>query len=286
MLIQAGCTKLLNRVYRRRSIRFRRLVRLLLIIICLGSVCSYAQERVVVYAGLKPTAQSFVLGQPITVDLEISGIQPFSIDLGPNRNGNLRFIVKDPTGREREARLALPDFTGGGSINVSPDSIYVQRINLTSLLSSQTVGKYTISVFLDKESNQGIALSLGPPIDLAISTADSNRLKEVSEEISQNIEKASSASERLELTSELVSIHDPVVVSSIRSLLRRGFGIDSDLVGSLALIRNQDAVDALAYAMGSPDDVVATQARSALLNISSQATNEAVRTRANKALQQ
>src|ERR1700733_317688 len=289
MRIQVGNMLLPNLVSRRRSTLSHNVNAqagmFFVVLMLVGLSASFAQQKPTVSLKLLANGQRTVVGQPIVAILQLTSATRVVIDLGGNHIGNLSFSVTDTMGRKSEVKLPLPDFTGPGRVNLSPEIPYTQAINLSSALRVDTPGLYQIQVSLPAASNPDIEVAVGSPMDIQIGPSDDKQLLIVCKALSGRIENASSASERLEAAGELASIHNPVAVPSMRALLGGGLGIDSLLINSLAEIGTSDAIDALQIPLTSSDPDVALLGRSALLRIKSSTKDELLRMRAEKALQ-
>ena len=165
MRIQVGNMLLPNLVSRRRSTLSHNVNAqagmFFVVLMLVGLSASFAQQKPTVSLKLLANGQRTVVGQPIVAILQLTSATRVVIDLGGNHIGNLSFSVTDTMGRKSEVKLPLPDFTGPGRVNLSPEIPYTQAINLSSALRVDTPGLYQIQVSLPAASNPDIEVAVG-----------------------------------------------------------------------------------------------------------------------------
>jgi hypothetical protein len=253
-----------------------------LVIIALHPIRGISQ---IVLADLDTTDQAIVIGQPMVVTLELTVSSPKVVDLGPNRVGNIVFEVTNPSGIVTEQRIPLPDFTFAGNVTLDPGKPYRQRINLASVVREPEPGFYFIGLNIVDVSQPNASIVTVRPVSIQVKPHDVQQLSEACHKLRRQIENGTTAADRLELTSELAEIQDPVAVADMRALLGRHMASDDVLIHALWKIGNPDAIDALHDSLLSSDPVAVQASRGALTDIASHSLDVTIRSRANDALQ-
>lgn len=228
---------------------------------------SYAEGATSLEITLTAQHSPIVLGEPLAVYVEFRAPSETSIDLGPNRIGNLSFSVVQPSGATKILRIPVPEFTAPGLVKLKAGSTFRERVNLAPGFRPEDTGTYTIQLKLLK--NPDLLANGGgvPQESVIVEGPDFERLAQVATDLGKELVAAPGAEERLELGSELASIKSDAAIPAIMSVLGRGFAVDDQLIRDLASIGSSAAVDALRRVATSDNPENASLSRSGLVRI-------------------
>jgi hypothetical protein len=204
------------------------------------------------------------LHEPVIVELAVrNGLdEDVKLDLGLNREGNLRFRVIGPQGNPVDVSpRPVEGLNRTGKILVEPRQTYVGHILINRFYTFRTPGTYklgaNLAIQVRTQSGTVVALNNVPQgeITLDIEPLDTQRLNEVCERLEKQA-LSPNAEVALESALALSYMTDPTAVPYLEELTRRGpFApvLKSTAMEGLARIAQADGVDAVMAHVRHPD---------------------------------
>ena len=145
-------------------------------------------------------------------------------------------------------------------------------LKLHPRVKTQWLGQYRIAVRVDSVETSNATFEQAPPISVTVTPKDDQKLRLVCENLTRQIQNKDDA-KSMEALDELLSIHDPVAVPSLRALL--GMRVPTeDVIRALQRIGNFEAADAIRTLLSSPDPKIVKAAKEALQTIEPRAKDE------------
>lgn len=204
------------------------------------------------------------LHEPVIVELAVrNGLEEdVKLDLGLNREGNLRFRVIGPQGNPVE--VSPPPLEGlnrTGKILIEPRQTYVGHILINRFYTFRTPGTYKLKANLATQvrTQSGTVVPLNNlsqgEMTLDIEPLDAHRLNEVCQRLAKQA-LSPDAEVALEGALALSYVTDPTAVPYLEELTRRGpFApvLKSTAMEGLARIAQADGVDAVMAHVRHPD---------------------------------
>jgi hypothetical protein len=221
-----------------------------------------------------PAALDVVLNEPviITFKLENQAALPVSTDLGEDRRGNFRILV-----RRLPAGAAVPIQKLGvqsgvarvGAITVNPGSEYTQQLLLDDWLTFRVPGDYEVDLSLDAPFRfaDGAPVSVDSRATLRyrVGPRDQVRLQRVCQRLASAAIVSDNDFEAMSDAARALSrMVDPVAVPCIRDVLQATTRVDFVLMSGLIRVGTEDARRVLVEMSASADAERATLARDAL----------------------
>jgi hypothetical protein len=263
----------------------------LMLLIAMIAQNEYAQSANPVSIALEK--QTLSSGEPVLMQVHVKNTAsvPLEIDLGLNGKDNILIVVTQPDGKRIEKPQPVPrnGLAFFGWQHLESGQEYSETLVLNEWFEFRQVGRYQIEIRLKEPATIGTEkISVGPVVlILDVTPQNIEQLTTACKNLVARVRHFQVAQDSIAALAALDYVNEPALFPFWAQQAQSG---DLDLrkmaFTNLARIGSMDAVEVLSRTIRSQDKDTRMMARSALEYVARVASDEAIKTRAEKALSQ